>query len=106
MENTFERIYAVVKKIPRGKVCTYGIVAELAGNRHLSRVVGYALHVNPDPATIPCHRVVNRFGEVSSAFAFGGGNRQYELLIEEGVKFKDERVIMAEYLWDGEENES
>ena len=72
MPNSYERIYAVVRQIPYGRVATYGQIAALAGNPRWSRVVGYALHVNPDPAHIPCFRVVNRFGEVSSAFAFGG----------------------------------
>lgn len=98
-KNTFTRIYEVVSQIPYGKVATYGQVAELAGNRRLSRVVGYALHSNPDPEHIPCHRVVNRFGEVSKAFAFGGGNRQVELLEEEGVVFKDGKVELAKYQW-------
>ena len=71
MPNSYERIYAVVRQIPYGRVATYGQIAALAGNPRWSRVVGYALHVNPDPAHIPCFRVVNRFGEVSSAFAFG-----------------------------------
>lgn len=67
-----------------------------------SRVVGYALHVNPDPEHIPCFRVVNRLGEVSSAFAFGGGNRQRELLMEEGVMFlPDGRVDLSRSIWDG-----
>ena len=82
MENTFEKIYRVVKQIPYGRVATYGQVAALAGNRRWSRVVGYALHSNPDPDTIPCYRVVNRHGEVSEAFAFGGGNRQIDLIKE------------------------
>ena len=76
----FEMIYMVVSRIPHGKVATYGQIARLAGNPRWSRVVGYALHVNPDPQHIPCYRVVNRFGEVSEAFAFGGENRQIELL--------------------------
>ena len=71
-DGAFEKIYAVVKKIPKGRVATYGQVALLAGNPRWSRVVGYALHVNPDPANIPCFRVVNRFGECSGSFAFGG----------------------------------
>ena len=54
--NTFERIYAVVQTIPKGKVATYGQVALLAGNPRWARVVGYALHVNPKPGVIPCHR--------------------------------------------------
>ena len=74
--NTFEKIYEVVKRIPEGKVATYGQVAFLAGNRRWSRIVGYALHANPDPTNIPCHRVVNRNGEVAESFVFGGGNAQ------------------------------
>ena len=70
--NTFEKIYEVVKSIPEGKVATYGQVALLAGNPRWARVVGYALHVNPEPGTIPCHRVVNREGKVAPGFAFGG----------------------------------
>lgn len=95
----FEEIYMVVARIPKGKVTTYGNIARLAGNPRMSRVVGYALHVNPEPSRIPCHRVVNRFGEVSSAFAFGGGNRQYELLREEGVEFDEEGRVKKEYFW-------
>ncbi len=96
--NTFEKIYEVVKSIPRGKVATYGQVALLAGNPRWARVVGYALHVNPDPASIPCYRVVNREGRVSEAFAFGGGNVQRELLEAEGVVFEpDGRVDLEKY---------
>ncbi len=86
---TFEKVYEIVRLIPEGSVATYGQVAEAMGNRRLSRVVGYALHVNPQPGLIPCHRVVKRDGEVSSAFAFGGANRQVELLKAEGVAFTD-----------------
>ncbi len=101
--NTFDKIYECVKKIPYGKVATYGQVAAMAGNPHWSQVVGYALHVNPDPEHIKCHRVVNRFGEVSSAFAFGGANVQIELLRGEGVEVSDDgKVNLKEYLWDGE----
>jgi len=101
MQNTFEKIYEVVKKIPYGKVATYGQVAMLAGNPRWSRVVGYALHVNPDPDSIPCFRVVNRLGEPSEAFAFGGKNMQVLLLEGEGVQFKNGRVDMDRFLWDG-----
>lgn len=98
--NTFEKIYEVVKQIPKGKVATYGLVALLAGNPRLARVVGYALHVNPEPGTIPCHRVVNRLGEVSKAFAFGGENMQRILLSEEGIEFTpDGKVDLNIYLW-------
>lgn len=98
-KNTFEIIYDIVRQIPYGQVATYGQIAALAGNKRLSRVVGYALHVNPDPEHIPCHRVVNRLGEVSKAFVFGGENQQIVLLEAEGVKFKDGRVDMEQYQW-------
>ena len=68
-----KRIYEAVKKIPRGKVATYGQVAELAGDKKMARAVGNALHRNPDPEHIPCYRVVNAKGELAGAFAFGGG---------------------------------
>ncbi|MBR2402500.1 MAG: MGMT family protein [Lachnospiraceae bacterium] len=98
-KSAFELIYDVVKQIPKGKVATYGQVASLAGNRRWSRVVGYALHANPDPEHIPCHRVVNRMGEVSKAFVFGGENRQIELLENEGVHFDGNRVHLEKYRW-------
>lgn len=97
--NTFQQIYEIVEMIPRGKVATYGQIAALLGNPRLSRVVGYALHVNPDPENIPCYRVVNKQGEVSRAFAFGGANRQRELLEREGIEFIGERVDMEKHLW-------
>lgn len=102
--NTFERIYDVVKKIPKGKVATYGQVAVLAGNRHWSQVVGYALHANPNPAQIPCHRVVNRFGECSKAFVFGGESIQMDLLKSEGITFVDGKVDLQKHLWKFDEN--
>ncbi len=103
MSNTFEKIYSIVRKIPEGKVCTYGMVAALAGNPRWSRVVGYALHANPTPGIIPCHRVVNRFGEVSGSFAFGGGDAQKNLLEKEGVEFVGGRVDLDRYLWNGKD---
>lgn len=64
MKTTFELIYDVVRKIPRGCVATYGQIATLAGNPRWSRVVGYALHVNPEPGVIPCHRVVTAWARL------------------------------------------
>ena len=95
--NIFNLIYEEVKKIPKGKVANYGYIAKKIGRPRLSRVVGYALHVNPDPDTIPCHRVVNKDGCVSKAFVFGGANKQTELLEKEGVKLKNGKVDMAIY---------
>ena len=93
--NSFDRIYAVVRRIPRGTVATYGQVALLAGNPRWARVVGYALHVNPDPEGIPCYRVVTKDGRTSPAFAFGGADMQRALLEADGVGFTpDGRVEM------------
>ena len=100
--STFERIYRVVEQIPRGRVATYGQIAAYAGNPRWSRVVGYALHVNPKPGEIPCHRVVNRFGETTKAFAFGGEDVQKNLLLQEGIEFnEDGRVDLARFQWNG-----
>ena len=96
--NTFEKIYEVVKSIPEGKVATYGRVALLAGNPRWARVVGYALHVNPEPGIIPCHRVVNREGRVAPGFAFGGEDVQRQLLESEGIVFEsDGRIDLGKY---------
>ena len=91
--NTFEKIYAVVKKIPEGKVASYGQVAAAAGNTHWSQVVGYALHINPEPGIIPCHRVVRKDGRVAESFAFGGANMQRDLLLSEGVMFINDKTV-------------
>ncbi len=98
--NTFEKIYEQVKKIPVGKVASYSQIALLAGNPRWSQIVGYALHVNPEPGVIPCHRVVKKDGRVAEGFAFGGENIQRQMLESEGVEFIDEtRVDMAKYQW-------
>lgn len=102
MGETFSRIYEVVRRIPSGYVATYGQVAMLAGNPRWARVVGYALHGNPDPEGIPCFRVVTKEGRLSPAFAFGGENQQRRLLEAEGVRFlADGNVDLSRCLWDG-----
>lgn len=98
--SVFQKIYDVVSQIPKGNVATYGQVAMLAGNPRWARVVGYALHNNPMPFVIPCHRVVNREGKVAEAFAFGGGATQRELLEQEGIIFSpDGTVDLKTYGW-------
>lgn len=101
-----DRVFAVVKQIPRGKVATYGQIARIIGAPRSARYVGYALRANPapgtDPASIPCHRVVFKDGRMATGFAFGGPEIQQAMLQEEGVQFDNEgKVIMSEYLWDG-----
>ena len=92
-----KRIYEAVKKIPRGRVATYGQIAELAGDKKMARAVGNALHHNPDPDTIPCYRVVNAKGELSGAFAFGGMRSQESLLRADGIEVVDGRVDLTKY---------
>ena len=92
-----KRIYEAVKKIPAGKVATYGQIAELAGDKKMARAVGNALHKNPDPEHIPCFRVVNAQGELSGAFAFGGKNVQADRLTADGVAVVDGRVDMERF---------
>lgn len=99
-KNTYQKIYEVVRQIPYGQVATYGQVARLAGNARWARVVGYALHVNPDSEKIPCYRVVTKQGRVAPGFAFGGGSRQRELLEAEGVIFIGENVDMEHCQWE------
>lgn len=91
------RIYDAVKKIPRGKVATYGQIATLAGNSRMARAVGNALHHNPDPDNIPCYRVVNSKGELSGEFAFGGSGRQAQLLEADGIEVVDGKVDLGKY---------
>lgn len=92
-----KRIYEAVKMIPKGKVATYGQIAELAGDKKMSRAVGNALHKNPNPDEIPCFRVVNSKGELSGAFAFGGANEQQRLLETEGIVVVDGKVDLNTY---------
>ena len=95
-----KRIYEAVKRIPKGCVATYAQVAEEAGDRKMARAVGNALHKNPDPLSIPCHRVVNAKGELAGEYVFGGAWKQGQRLIEEGVEVKDVKVDLTRYRWD------
>lgn len=91
------RIYEAVKKIPKGRVATYGQVAEMAGDRKMCRAVGNALHKNPDPDQIPCYRVVNAKGQLAGEFAFGGPGAQQKLLEADGIEVCDGRVDLEKY---------
>ena len=98
-EGLFERVYEIVRTIPKGKVATYGQIAKKLGT-HDARKIGWALHGNKDP-NIPCHRVVNKDGKVAENYAFEGWQEQKRKLIEEGVVFKDEmHVDLKKCLWE------
>lgn len=96
MGKVFDRIYEEVKKIPRGKVATYGEIAKKAGTT--PRVVGFALHQNPDPKNIPCHRVVFKDGSLSTGYVFGGIDKQKYTLLNEGVFFDEQNKVIKQKL--------
>lgn len=96
-EGFYDRVYKAVQSIPYGKVATYGQIAVIAGNGGAARAVGNALHVNPEPIIIPCHRVVNAKGRLCPNFAFGGDEAQRELLEAEGVEVFDHHVDLKKY---------
>jgi methylated-DNA-protein-cysteine methyltransferase-like protein len=94
----FEKVYLLVRKIPKGKVMTYGQIAEMLKTRD-ARKIGWALHGNKDPKT-PCHRVVSKEGKVATNYAFEGWEEQKRKLLLEGVTFIDEkRVDLEKHLW-------
>lgn len=91
MMSFFERVYAAVKKIPKGRVSTYGRIAEMIGTRDARRV-GHALHANTDPSC-PCHRVVFSDGCLASGYAFGGAEIQRKKLEGEGITFTKDGTV-------------
>ena len=99
--DAYQRIYETVRRIPHGKVATYGQVAYLAGLGRQPRMVGYALHAADED--LPWHRVINARGEISARSNPTGWaeSRQYRLLVGEGVEFDERgRVPLARFQWD------
>lgn len=94
---THAAIWAVVRRIPRGCVATYGQVAAEAGFRKQPRLAGYALHAAP--ADVPWHRVINAQGRISLPAGSDAALAQKKLLMAEGVAFKGERVDLNRYRW-------
>ena len=98
-KNFKEQVFEKVRKIPRGKVSTYGSIAEMLGKRRWSRQVGWVLHQNKEAKT-PCHRVVDRNGRLAPNFAFDGAGEQRRRLEAENVRFRDKmHVDLGESLW-------
>ena len=94
-----DKVYEYLKTVPAGMVVTYGMIARAIGRPRASRQVGNALHHNPTPVVIPCHRVVNREGRLAPEFAFGGTDMQAALLKAEGVEVTGGYVDLDKYLW-------
>ncbi len=103
-EGFFARVREIVRRIPRGRVTTYGQIALMLGNPRMSRAVGYALRQSK--GDLPWHRVVNREGKLSVESAFpGAGQLQRAMLAEEGVPFTaDGRVDLKQCIWLGEDS--
>jgi methylated-DNA-protein-cysteine methyltransferase-like protein len=100
MSDRYKRIYAVVSRIPRGRVATYGQVAALARLPRQARLVGYALNVLPQDTDVPWHRVVNAAGKVSTrGNGLGHEELQAQLLRREGVRFVGGAIPLTRYRW-------
>jgi len=100
MKITYAEIHDVVRCIPKGRVSTYGQVAELMGMPGQARRVGYALSALPANTAVPWHRVVNAKGEISLRSTSGADNRQMKLLRREGIVFdKNKRISLARFQW-------
>lgn len=95
-----ERVYEIAAKIPEGKVATYGQIAAMLGNPLAARAVGTAMSKTPEYMDIPCHRVVSKSGTLAPSYAFGGAEKQRELLEAEGVRFNENGCIdMGFSIW-------
>lgn len=92
-----KKIYEAVKKIPGGRVASYGQIVELAGDKNMARAVGNALRKAPDGEGIPCHRIVNAKGELTGEAAFSKDRTQTRLLEAEGVEVTDGKVDLQKY---------
>lgn len=92
-----EKVYGFLKTIPKGKVVTYGQIAEYLGNKKLARVVGNILHSNPDQNEYPCYKVVDSKGNLSENYAFGGIEKQKERLENDGITVCNYKVDLDKY---------
>jgi methylated-DNA-protein-cysteine methyltransferase-like protein len=88
----FQQVYAVVRLIPQGKVCTYGIIAEYLGSKRAARMVGWAMNQAHSYSDIPAHRVVNRKGLLTGKHHFDSPNEMQELLEKEGIVIIDSQI--------------
>mgnify|MGYP000871480377 CR=1 FL=1 len=95
----FDKVAKVVKQIPSGKVTTYGAIAQHLGLRSSARMVGWALNSFAGDYSLPCHRVVNRNGELTGKRHFATPDLMKELLLNEGVEFIEDRVNLKIHLW-------
>jgi methylated-DNA-protein-cysteine methyltransferase-like protein len=96
----FQRVYRVVRRIPYGRVTTYGAIARAVGSPQSSRTVGYAMNASHSLPDVPAHRVVNRSGVLTGKHHFAGSNTMQRLLEQEGVEVREDRVVeFDQLLW-------
>ena len=100
-ENFFERVYAIARQIPEGKVTSYGAIAKALGTARSARMVGWAMNASHNLEDVPAHRVVNRKGLLSGKHHFDGTNLMQQLLENEGIKVIDNQIIDFEkHFWE------
>lgn len=102
-DNFFERVYAIARQIPYGRVTSYGAIAKVLGTARSARMVGWAMNASHNLEDIPAHRVVNRKGLLTGKLHFDGTNLMQQLLENEGVKVKDNQILDFEKVfWEPE----
>jgi methylated-DNA-[protein]-cysteine S-methyltransferase len=94
-----QKVYQITRKIPKGKVATYGQIAKLAGKKKAARAVGALMRTNPDAPRTPCHRVLASDGSLTGYSGKGGLAQKRKLLKKEGVVFKGEKVNLEKSFW-------
>ena len=99
-DNFFERVYAVARQIPYGKVTSYGAIAKVLGAARSARMVGWAMNASHNLEDVPAHRVVNRKGLLTGKHHFDGTNLMQQLLESEGIEVIDNQIIDFEkHFW-------
>lgn len=94
-----QKVYEITRHIPKGKVATYGQISKLAGKPRAARAVGYFMKTNPDAPRTPCHRVVASDGSLTGYSAPGGVRKKKQMLLREGVVFKNNKVDLSHSQW-------
>lgn len=96
-----QKVYTMTRQIPKGKVATYGQIAMLSGSPRAARAVGLFMKTNPDAPRTPCHRVVANDGSLTGYSAPGGIQKKKQMLLHEGVLFKNDKVDLFHSGWTG-----
>ena len=102
-DNFFDKVFEVARRIPYGKVTSYGAIAQFLGAKGSARMVGWAMNATGNREDIPAHRVVNRVGLLTGKFHFDGTNLMQQLLESEGIKVENNKIVDFEkHFWQPE----